>query len=38
MGIPRGLIKATAYWNKVEAWKDWDKLAAQYPEKNLLVG
>lgn len=28
----RGLIKATAYYNKIEAWKDWRKLAGQHPE------
>jgi hypothetical protein len=29
---PRGLIKATAYYNNLEAWKDWNQLAIQYPE------
>jgi hypothetical protein len=29
MGMPRGLIKATAYYNKIEAWKDWKRVAQQ---------
>ncbi len=29
MGMPRGLIKATAYYNTLAAWDDWRKLAAQ---------
>lgn len=29
---PKGLIKATAYYNNIEARKDWERLAAQYPE------
>lgn len=31
MGMPRGLIKATAYYNNIEARKDWARIAAQYP-------
>lgn len=27
--MPRGLIKATNYYNKIEAWKDWNRLADQ---------
>lgn len=30
--MPRGLIKATAYYNNIEARKDWEKIAAQYPD------
>lgn len=29
MGMPRGLIKATAYFNNLEAWKDWQKIKEQ---------
>jgi hypothetical protein len=32
MGMPRGLIKSTNYWNRVEAWKDWEKAASAAPE------
>ena len=32
MGMPRGLIKATAYYNKVEALLDYDKLSKMHPE------
>ncbi len=31
MGI-RGLIKASAYYNNIEARKDWERIAAQYPD------
>lgn len=27
MGMPRGLIKATNYYNKIEAWNDWRNMA-----------
>ena len=27
MGMPRGLIRATNYYNKIEAWNDWRKMA-----------
>jgi hypothetical protein len=29
MGMPRGLAKATNFYNKQEAWKDWLRLAKQ---------
>ena len=29
MGMPMGLAKATNYYNKLEAWKDWLHLAKQ---------
>ncbi len=29
MGMPKGLAKATAYYNKLAAWADWKKLADQ---------
>jgi hypothetical protein len=29
MGMPKGLAKATAYYNKIAAWADWQKLAAE---------
>ena len=29
MAMPRGLIKTTAYYNRIESWRDFRKLAAQ---------
>ena len=29
MGLPKGLAKATGYYNTLAAWADWRKLAAQ---------
>jgi hypothetical protein len=29
MGMPKGFAKATNYYNRLEAWNDWRKLAAQ---------
>lgn len=29
---PRGLIKLTAIANNIEAWRDWNNLAAENPE------
>lgn len=29
MGMPRGLKKATNYYNKIEAWQDWNRVAQQ---------
>lgn len=34
MGMPRGLIKATNFYNKIEAWNDWRLVAQQ----AVLVG
>ena len=30
--MPRGLLKASAYYNNLEARKDWAKIAKKYPE------
>lgn len=30
--MPKGLNIATNYYNRIEAWKDWQRLARQYPE------
>ena len=30
--MARGLIKLTAIANNIEAWRDWRKLAEQYPD------
>jgi hypothetical protein len=35
MGMPRGLIKATAYYNKIEALKDWQKLADEINDPEV---
>ena len=29
MGMPRGLVKATAHHNNLAAWADWRKLVAE---------
>lgn len=29
MPMPRGLIKATAHYNNIEAWHDWESLAQE---------
>ena len=34
MGMPYGLAKATNYYNKQEAWKDWLHLAKQAHMEN----
>lgn len=34
MGMPRGLIKATAYYNNLAAWEDWHKLAKEASQKG----
>lgn len=28
MGMPKGLAKATNYYNRLEAWRDWEKALA----------
>ena len=33
--MPRGLIKATAYYNNVAAWQDWGAIAAQAEAAGL---
>ena len=30
--MPKGLNKATNYYNRLEAWRHWNALAAVYPE------
>jgi hypothetical protein len=29
MSMPKGLAKATNYYNRLEAWRDWNKLATK---------
>jgi hypothetical protein len=29
MGMPKGLVKATAFYNRISAQADWQKLAAE---------
>lgn len=33
--MPRGLIKATAYYNNVAAWQDWFAIATQAEAAGL---
>ena len=35
MTMPRGLIKATNYWNNVEAWRDWKALSAKAVDMGM---
>lgn len=36
MGIPFGLIKATNYYNRIEAWKDWNGLTERVCEAGYF--
>lgn len=36
MGMPRGLSKATNYYNRLEAWRDWRKLASEVEGAGLI--
>ena len=33
--MPAGLNKATNYYNRVEAWRDWHKLATQVCDAGM---
>lgn len=33
--MPRGLIKATAYYNNVAAWQDWFAIATQAEDNGM---
>lgn len=30
--MPAGLTKATNYYNRLAAWRDWEAIAARHPE------
>lgn len=35
MGMPAGLKKATNYYNRIEAWNDWNRLAKQLQDAGM---
>jgi len=38
MGMPRGLLKATNYYNRIEAVREWDRMEKAAIEDGVNLG